>query len=328
MTNFHKKGNGLFKPSLKAILGVFAFLSLVLYSASTQAQTYCATTLNTNGNLYYFDSVRTTGGMTNIVHLNNSPIVVNSSGYTDQTAQVVTGLQGTTFQLFLHGRQLYQYHWNVFIDWNQNGTLNDPGELVYTYLSGTQIQNTNTTVTIPVGAIPGNARMRVVMYRISTSTDPCVSSTSVYGYTTDFTVNVLPLTPCTNPVAGGTATISPVGQSCPGSPVTLGLTGITLAGGQTYEWESSPNNTTYTSIAPAAVSPNYNVSPLVTTWYRCKVICSGGTPSYSTPIQVNVATGLAGTYTINSALPTGGTNFQSFTAAAAALNCGITAPEQ
>src|SRR5688572_7733318 len=40
----------------------------------------------------------------------------------------------------------------------------------------------------------------------------------------------------------------------------------------------------------------------------------------------SVAQLAGGTYTINSALATGGTNFQNFTAAAAALNTGITGP--
>jgi len=267
------------------------------------------------------DSVKTTGGTTNINHLNVNPLVVNSNGYTDQTAQVVTALQGSSFQLILHGRQLFAYHWNVFIDWNQNGILNDPGEVVYSYLTGTQIQTTTVTVTIPLTATPGNNRMRVGMYRISTATDPCNTNTSVMGYITDFTVNVLPLTPCTNPAAGGTATVTPAGQACPGVPVTLGLSGITLAGNQTYEWESSPNNTTYTSIGPATTSPNATVTPAATTWYRCKVVCSGGTPAYSTPIQVTVATPLNGIYTINNANPTGGTNFANFTDAINRLNC-------
>ncbi|RYD98426.1 MAG: PKD domain-containing protein [Sphingobacteriales bacterium] len=321
MIKFYKKNIGCSKPSLKVLLSLYGLIALMFAHQKIQAQTYCTTTVGTNGNIYYIDSVKTTGGTTNINHLNVNPLVVNANGYTDQTTQVVTGLQGSSFQLILHGRQLFSYHWNVFIDWNQNGILNDAGEVVYSYLTGTQLQTTTVTVNIPLTATPGNNRMRVGMYRISTTTDPCNTNTSVMGYITDFTVNVLPLTPCTNPAAGGTATATPAGLACPGSPVTLGLSGITLAGNQTYEWESSPNNTTYTSIAPASTSPNATVTPLTTTWYRCKVVCSGGTPAYSTPVQVTVATPLNGVYTINSANPTGGTNFANFTDAINRLNC-------
>lgn len=321
MIKFYKKNNRCFKPSLKVLLGLYGLIALMLSHQKIQAQTYCTTTVGTNGNIYYIDSVKTTGGTTNINHLNVNPLVVNTNGYTDQTTQVVTGLQGSSFQLILHGRQLFSYHWNVFIDWNQNGVLNDPGEVVYSYLTGTQIQTTTITVTIPATATPGNNRMRVGMYRISTTTDPCNTNTSVMGYITDFTINVLPLTPCTNPAAGGVATVTPTGQACPGSPVTLGLTGITIAGNQTYEWESSPNNTTYTSIGAATANPNAIITPSTTTWYRCKVVCSGGTPAYSTPIQVTVMAPLNGVYTINNANPTAGTNFASFTDAINRLNC-------
>src|SRR5690606_20658177 len=61
-----------------------------------------------------------------------------------------------------------------------------------------------------------------------------------------------------------------------------------------------------------------------TNYYRAIVSCSGGTPDTSTAIQVMFTTGLpAGTYTINSALPTGGTNYQSFADVIDALECGI-----
>jgi hypothetical protein len=158
----------------------------------------------------------------------------------------------------------------------------------------------------------------------SSPSGPCGSFS--FGETHDYKVQVLSLVPCTNPAVPGTASFTPAGQSCPGFTKTLTLTGITMGSGQTYEWESSPNNVTYTSINAPSLSPNFAVSPLVSTWYRCKVVCSGGTPAYSTPVQITVAAGLSGTYTVNSANPTAGTNFNNFTDLAAALNCGIVAP--
>ncbi len=44
------------------------------------------------------------------------------------------------------------------------------------------------------------------------------------------------------------------------------------------------------------------------------------------PLAILPCSSLAGTYTIDPAIPTGGTNFQSFSDAALALQCGITAP--
>lgn len=97
-------------------------------------------------------------------------------------------------------------------------------------------------------------------------------------------------TPCTNPVAAGTTTKNPITNVCPGTIIDLDLTGNGTGLGITYEWESSPNNTagSYVSTGASQTTPATTVQPTVSTWYRCKVICSGGTPSYSTPVQVNV----------------------------------------
>jgi len=135
--------------------------------------------------------------------------------------------------------------------------------------------------------------------------------------------------PCSNPPVAGTVTSSVSAPVCPGTPVNLGLSGNSLGTGMTFEWESSPTNTPFTptSLAPAAPVPAITITPTATRWYRAKVTCSNGTPVYSPAIQVEVSPGLAGgTYTINNTQPTGGTNFNSFADAIAAMNCGITGP--
>lgn len=134
---------------------------------------------------------------------------------------------------------------------------------------------------------------------------------------------------CTNPPVTGTVTASVSGIICPATSVNLNLSGNSTGTGLTYQWESSPTNSPFvpTAVAPAAPSAAITVNPATTTWYRAKLVCGSGTPVYSTPIQIQVSSGLpAGTYTINSAVPTGGTNYQSFTAAVAALSCGIAGP--
>jgi hypothetical protein len=97
-------------------------------------------------------------------------------------------------------------------------------------------------------------------------------------------------TPCTSPVTAGTSTKSPTTNVCPGTTVSLDLNGNDVANGITFEWESSPNNAagSYVSIGASQTTPATQVQPTATTWYRCKVVCNGGTPSYSTPVQVNV----------------------------------------
>lgn len=142
-------------------------------------------------------------------------------------------------------------------------------------------------------------------------------------------ITYVPGTACTNPPTPGTATADNTAPVCPGTGVLLNLTGNSTGSGLTYEWERSATNAPFTptSISTPSASASLTINPAATFWYRAKVVCNGGTPVYATPVQVQVSPGLAGgTYTINSGAPTGGTNFNSFADAIAAMNCGITGP--
>lgn len=135
--------------------------------------------------------------------------------------------------------------------------------------------------------------------------------------------------PCNNPPTPGTATASPISLSCPNGNVNLNLTGNSSGGGQTYQWESSPNGTTgWTAISGSLFVPAFTVNPTATAWYRCKVQCGTGTPVYSTTVQVSVSgSAMSGTYTVNAALPTAGTNFNNFEDLIDELmTCGVTGP--
>lgn len=147
-----------------------------------------------------------------------------------------------------------------------------------------------------------------------------------YNYSTP--VTTVQASPCTNPATAGTATSSASAAVCPGQAVNLNLTGNSFGVGQTYQWQSSSTlNGTYTNIGTAQASTSFTVNPMDTTFYRCEVVCSSGSAVYSTPVQVNVLLGYSGTFTINASQPTGGTNYQTFADAIAAINqCGITGP--
>lgn len=161
---------------------------------------------------------------------------------------------------------------------------------------------------------------------ISSNTALTGNLSSIWG---DFGMDVISATPCTSPPVAGITTATPGAGICPGSLVTIGLSGNAQGTGLTYEFESSASNTPFVpvSLGAAATNTTINVNPTVNTWYRAKLVCNNGAPSYSTPIQVQIASGLpGGTYTINNTLPTAGTNFNSFAAAITAMNCGITGP--
>jgi hypothetical protein len=133
------------------------------------------------------------------------------------------------------------------------------------------------------------------------------------------------LGPCATPPVAGDATSNPSLPVCNGDMVELSLDGNSFGSSQTYQWEQSANiSGPYTAMGTPSILPIFNTSVTASTYYRCAITCSGIT-SYSTPVLVQVNAPMAGgTYTINSALPTGSGNFQTFEEAAGAVNCGIT----
>ncbi|OQP49781.1 hypothetical protein A4H97_28230 [Niastella yeongjuensis] len=130
---------------------------------------------------------------------------------------------------------------------------------------------------------------------------------------------------CQTPVVPGSTTVLPDSILCYGPQITLGLQGNSWGDGQTYTWQSSSSATgTYSNISSALAYPSVDLLPNTTLFYRAAVTCLGNT-LYSAPLRVIVNTRLTGgTYTINSAQPTGGINFQSFNDAVLAMECGIT----
>jgi hypothetical protein len=118
--------------------------------------------------------------------------------FLNQTASVT---QGQTYDITLKGNTVgdYEDSFAVFIDWNQNGSLNDPGE-VYQITqtiensSGTDAIQAIQAITVPANATPGTTRMRVkkIFGTIDDDSDflnPCMGSE--YGQAEDYSVNVI-----------------------------------------------------------------------------------------------------------------------------------------
>lgn len=153
------------------------------------------------------------------------------------------------------------------------------------------------------------------------------TTTNTGNQTTRPNVTLLwtPATACAGTPTGGTAAANP-STVCLGQTFALSVTGGTVASGLTYQWQSSPDNVTFTNI-PGATSPFLNTTQLASTWYRRITTCTnGGASANSTAVQVFSPTLVSGTFTINNALPTGGTNFNSYNAAYDYIKCGINGP--
>ncbi|MFY0254424.1 gliding motility-associated C-terminal domain-containing protein [Chitinophaga sp. 30R24] len=131
---------------------------------------------------------------------------------------------------------------------------------------------------------------------------------------------------CTTPPLAGNAQVSPAAV-CVNRKVSLTLTDNSIGLGQTYQWEMSPTATgTYTPVGTALTNPDTVITALLTAYYRVAVTCSGNT-AYSQPVLLTVNQAFpAGTYTINKGALPSTTNFTSFNAAKAAMECGIQGP--
>jgi gliding motility-associated-like protein len=120
---------------------------------------------------------------------NSTSCTAGGSAYEDFTAISTTVSPGNTYPITVYGNTFGSYtnHINVYIDWNNNGILNDAGESFYI---GTIVNCGNCAVTgnitIPAGA-SGPKRMRVIK-KYSTQADPC--NTAGFGQAEDYTIMV------------------------------------------------------------------------------------------------------------------------------------------
>lgn len=140
-------------------------------------------------------------------------------------------------------------------------------------------------------------------------------------------VHLLSAVPCAGTPTGGTSTANPT-LACQNGTTNLSLTGSTLASGIEFQWYESQDDVVY-NIIPGATTLNYaaNVNFEGPNYYRCEVTCTNSSQSeLSTSVLVTGYPQLNGVYTINNLNPTGGTNFNDFQDAFAALACGASGP--
>lgn len=117
---------------------------------------------------------------------NDTECGVGHNDYTDQTGLVVTG---ETYTISVRNQALSSQNVFAYIDWNQNGILNDPGE-VYTIATNVHHSGPHTQeITVPQDAVLGDTRMRVILQWNNTTPNPCI----VYGTgeSEDYSLNVV-----------------------------------------------------------------------------------------------------------------------------------------
>ena len=141
--------------------------------------------------------------------------------------------------------------------------------------------------TVPIAAIPGTHKMRVrgEYYTDGAPTDPC--SQLMYGETEDYAYTVIALTPCTGTPDPGN-TLSNLNPVCSGVNFTLSLQYSITTGGINYQWQSSPNGSTWINIS-GATNDTLTTSQTDSTYYRCVVTCTNsGLSANSTSLYVTM----------------------------------------
>jgi hypothetical protein len=180
----------------------------------------------------------------------------------------------------------------AWIDYNKNGTFETTEYLGgnSTTAGGNGIYVLNFTV--PAGATLGETRLRVRGGEdfALTSAQACGASSDTYGQAEDYRINIVASTACSNPLSN--TTVASVSSVCSGSTVILSLQNSYTNTGITYQWQSSTDGINWTNISGQT---NTTTTQTVTavTHYRCALICSGGTPSYSTPVQITLKSPVA-----------------------------------
>ena len=214
----------------------------------------------------------------------------DAGGYNDYTTISGNVVTGTAYPITIStgtGGGLTNEGVAVWIDYNQNGVF-ETTEYVYNSYSGADPATYNGSITIPLTALTGTTRMRVRCEFNSAplSTDACTVFT--FGETEDYSVNIIPLIPCTGTPSPG-ATASTASVVCGATSFTLSLPTPTTSG-LTYQWQSSPTNSGFTNIA-GATSATLTTTQTAATYYQCVVTCTSSTLSgISTPLQVGMTT--------------------------------------
>ncbi|NDC40531.1 MAG: hypothetical protein EBZ77_03125, partial [Chitinophagia bacterium] len=209
-----------------------------------------------------------------------------SSPYADQTVLSASLYDGrsyparaTTASTFVTGVQ-------GWIDFNDNHIFESSERI-----GGTTafIGSTAGTIYIPAGVAPGIHILRVMVVDTSAggssypNINPCGGY--AYGEARDYKVTILSTPACSGTPVAGTATATDT-AGCTAYATTLSVTGFTFGTGIGFQWQSSPDNSTWTDVSGATDS-TYTGTVTTDIYYRVKVTCAtSGISSYANTLHM------------------------------------------
>ncbi len=246
--------------------------------------------------------------------INNSTNQYVNTAYTDfSCTRATTVTEGETYSLSISanaeggsGNEVFE----VYIDYNNNGSFLDAGELVFSGSAPSGTKNTyNQNVVIPGTAVMNTLlRMRVIgeTGTLNNNERTCASAL-LAGDVEDYGVYIQPLVVCTDP---DVPTISGTTTICNGNSTTLSINTGNLNDATNWQW--------YTSSCggvSAGSGTSINISPSVTTTYYVRG--EGGCVTPGSCAQVTVTVNDAPSITsnpTNSSINDGGNTSFSVTA--------------
>ena len=112
----------------------------------------------------------------------------NDGGYADHTAKVVTAIRGTVLELELipgHSANVFGEAWKIWVDWNRDGTFEEPTELVF--VQAPAFGRVRGSIAIPTDVPLGRTRLRIAMLWNKL---PNACGNNPWGEAEDYTIEV------------------------------------------------------------------------------------------------------------------------------------------
>jgi hypothetical protein len=225
---------------------------------------------------YGINNFSTTGGSTNISNLASG---YSTGGYGNFTSQVLTISQTNAASFTASYIGTGTYGFAIFIDYNQNGSFADAGEVVFNTTA--YATSASGSFTIPATSTLGTTRMRIVANFSNSNPNAQYCATGINGEFEDYTINIQAPPTCIAPVLTATTSIT-------GSSATINWTASTSNPSSGYNYYYSTTNTapTATTIPSGSVGAGITTANLTgltgstTHYFWVRANCGGG--DYST----------------------------------------------
>lgn len=227
---------------------------------------------------FYFDGLTGAGNMVNltIYMKTRSTLFTAASTYATETAGATTVYGPTT----INASTLTAGQWNAITlstPFTYSGTDNLE-VIVETNASGTGNEG-ETSKAIRATTQPSN---QYAQYWSADNAPPTIAGTLLaFRPNIQLTIQEPPCVP--GSLSGGTIQSTTL-AACAGASFTLTVNSASVGDGLTYQWQSSPDNNTWTDI-PSATASSYTTTHNSNTYYRRKMTCVG-TDAFSTEVQV------------------------------------------